>query len=89
VGVVTDESTIARALLWRESDVADQGRLPGAYRRPLARVCFLSRSRPTSEAAAGGGDDFLRETGTLAFVVVHKDRLVYERYLGVASRESL
>ena len=36
-----------------------------------------------------GLDEFLRETDTLAFLVVHEDRLVHESYFGGATRESL
>jgi CubicO group peptidase (beta-lactamase class C family) len=36
-----------------------------------------------------GLDEFLRDTETLAFLVVHDDRLAYERYFNGATRESL
>jgi CubicO group peptidase (beta-lactamase class C family) len=88
----TDESTFARALVWRESDVGDQHRFParriaaGARTSPLPRGVeadlVLGRKRE-------GLDEFLREMDTLAFLVVHGDRLVYERYFGGSSRESL
>ena len=87
----TDDSTFARALVWRESDVGDQHRFParriaaGARASPLPRGVeadlFLSPKREL--------DEFLREMDTLAFLVVHGDRLVYERYFGGSSRESL
>src|SRR4029450_9082826 len=45
-------------------------------------------SEPLAPAESGGAgfDEFLRDTGTLAFVVVDDDRLVYERYFDGAGR---
>ncbi len=88
----TDESTIARAMIWRESDVGDQHRFPA---RPIPAGARTSSLRAGVEAdlvvsAAGKGlDELLRETDTLAFLVVHEDRLVHERYFDGATRESL
>jgi CubicO group peptidase (beta-lactamase class C family) len=88
----TDDSTIARAMIWRESDVGDQHRFParripaGARASPLP----VGAEAPLVLGKAGTGlDEFLRETDTLAFVVVHRDRIVRERYFGGATRESL
>lgn len=88
----TDDSTIARALIWRESDVGDQQRFParripaGGDPSPLpsGTEADLTLSREGTTL-----DDFLRETETLAFVAVHDDRIVYESYFGGSSRESL
>ena len=88
----TDDSTLARALIWRESDVGDQQRFParripaGADPSPLpsGTEADLTLSREGTTL-----DDFLRETETLAFVAVHDDRIVYESYFGGSSRESL
>jgi CubicO group peptidase (beta-lactamase class C family) len=88
----TDESTLARALIWRESDVGDQYRFParripnGAHTSPLpadvdADLVLSREGKPL--------DEILRETDTLAFVVVHHDRVVRERYFGGAGRNSL
>jgi CubicO group peptidase (beta-lactamase class C family) len=88
----TDDSTIARAMIWRESDVGDQHRFPA---RPIPAGARTSPLRAGVEAdlvvsAEGKGlDELLRETDTLAFLVVHEDRLVHERYFDGASRESL
>ena len=88
----TDESTIARAMIWRESDVGDQHRFPA---RPIPAGARMSSLRAGVEAdlvvsAEGKGlDELLRETDTLAFLVVHEDRLVHERYFDGATRESL
>jgi CubicO group peptidase (beta-lactamase class C family) len=88
----TDESTIARALIWRESDVGDQDRFPAR------RIPADARGSPLPFGAApadifldgerAGLDEFLRETDTLAFVVVHQDHLVWERYFD-STRQSL
>jgi len=88
----TDESTFARALVWRESDVGDQERFP-ARRIPAAgRASLLPAGVEADLVVSGerkGLDEFLGETKTLAFVVVHRDRLVHERYFDGATRESL
>ena len=88
----TDESTFARALVWRESDVGDQHRFP-ARRIPARAPASPLRSGPDADLVLGNDgtelDEFLRETDTLAFVVVHEDRIVRERYFNGATRESL
>jgi CubicO group peptidase (beta-lactamase class C family) len=87
----TDDSTLARALIWRESDVGDQHRFPARRIRAGARASRLPRGDEVDFVLSGGGrlDKFLRETDTLAFVVVHRDRVVYERYFDGATRASL
>src|SRR4029453_14512261 len=69
----TDDSTIARAMIWRGSDVGDQHGFPDR------RIPAGARTSPLPDGAEGhlalGGrrqelDEFLRETDTLAFVVV-------------------
>ena len=88
----TDESTIARAMIWRESDVGDQHRFPA---RPIpagARASPLPRGAEADFVVSRedkGLDELLRETDTLAFLVVHEDRLVHERYFDGATRERL
>jgi CubicO group peptidase (beta-lactamase class C family) len=87
----TDESTFARALIWRESDVGDQHRFPARRIPAGARTSPLRVGVQADLAVSGEGeglDGFLRETDTLAFLVVHEDRLVYERYFDGATRES-
>jgi CubicO group peptidase (beta-lactamase class C family) len=91
-----DRSTTARALWWREADVGDQFRFParliptGAAASPLPAGAGIDP--PAAPAGADGGgaafDGFLRRTGTLAFVVVDRDRLVYERYFDGADRQT-
>jgi CubicO group peptidase (beta-lactamase class C family) len=87
----TDDSTFARALIWRESDIGDQHRFPA---RPIPAGTRVSPLRAGAEVdlrLTGEGrrlDELLRETDTLAFLVVHEDRLVHERYFDGATRES-
>ena len=93
LGVVsTDESTIARAMIWRESDVGDQHRFP-ARRIPAGADASPLRAGAAVGLVVGGEgeglDQLLRDTDTLAFLVAHDDRLVYERYFEGATRESL
>jgi CubicO group peptidase (beta-lactamase class C family) len=88
----TDESTLARALIWRESDVGDQDRFPARRIPAGARASSLPAGPERSLVVRAGGqelDEFLHDTDTLAFVVIHKDRLVRERYFGGSSRGSL
>src|SRR5262245_61369869 len=79
----TDESTIARALVWRESDVGDQHRFParpipaGAHAGPLPAGVEADIVLSGEETDL---DRLLRETDTLAFLVVHEDEVVRERY---------
>jgi CubicO group peptidase (beta-lactamase class C family) len=90
----TDSSTIARALVWGESDVGDQRRFParripaGANPGPLPAGAEIA----LDATPAGAGkelDEFLRANDTLAFLVVHEDRLVRQRYFDGAGRGSL
>jgi CubicO group peptidase (beta-lactamase class C family) len=89
----TDTSSIARAMIWTEADVGDQFRFParpipaGQEPSPIPAGKALDLAAP---AGAGGDfDGFLRRTDTLAFLIVHHDRLVYERYLGGSERSTL
>ncbi len=88
-----DRSSIARAMWWREADVGDQYRFPartiaaGDDASPLSAGVEIDPASP-SGADDGAFDEFLRETGTLGFVVVDEDQLVYERYFGGADRQT-
>ena len=88
----TDDSTIARAMIWRESDVGDQHRFParrisaGAHTSPLVRGV---EAHLVLSGEQENFDQFLHDADTLAFVVVHEDKLVYERYFGGSTRETL
>jgi CubicO group peptidase (beta-lactamase class C family) len=90
-----DSSTTARAMVWRDADIGDQHRFPsraiaggeGVSPLPDGPEIDLSGAVPDGEGA--DFDSFLRRNETLAFVVVHRDRLVYERYLGGSDRATL
>ena len=86
----TDRSTIARALIWREADIGDRQRFPSRSIPTGEQVSALPAGPEVDlrvPARDDGNttarlDDVLRGTDTRAFVVVHADRLVYERYFG-------
>jgi CubicO group peptidase (beta-lactamase class C family) len=89
----TDRSSIARAMIWMDADVGDRFRFPA---RPIPADDHPSPLPGGPEldlpAPAGEGTDldgFLWRTGTVAFLVVHDDRLVYERYFGGFERRTL
>jgi CubicO group peptidase (beta-lactamase class C family) len=88
-----DHSSIARAMWWTEADVGDQFRFPARAIQAGKEVSPLPAGTeieppPPAGSAAEGFDAFLRQTGTLAFVVVDDGRLVYERYFEDADRRS-
>jgi CubicO group peptidase (beta-lactamase class C family) len=88
----TDDSTFARAVIWRESDVGDQHRFPARWIRTGAHASPLPAGVEADFVLSGEGtelDTFLRDTDTLAFVVVHEDRVVRERYFDGSTRDSL
>ena len=91
-----DSSTIARAMWWRDADVDDQYRFParailaGPEATPLPAGTEIDLPAPPVAGAGGalGFDGFLRATDTSAFVVVHEDRLAYERYFEGSDRRT-
>ena len=90
-----DRSSIARAMLWREADVGDQYRFPartipaGDEASPLPAGDEIDPPAPPSGAEDDRAfDEFLRGTGTLGFVILDDDQLVYERYFGGADRQT-
>jgi CubicO group peptidase (beta-lactamase class C family) len=88
-----DRSTMARAMVWRDADVGDQYRFPfrviptGEDASPLPAGPEVAIDASTA-GGEGGFDRFLRANDTLAFVVVHEDRLVYERSFHGSDRET-
>lgn len=89
----TDGSTIARALIWMEADIGDQDRFParsvpagnGASSLPIEREIQL----PVSGDGDASLDQTLADTETRAFLVAHRDRIVYERYCSCSGRDEL
>lgn len=92
-----DRSSIARAMIWRDADVGDKQRFPARSipadgdASPLSEATEIAIDAVPVGAArmSAGFVDFLRDTGTHAFLVVHADRLVYERYFGGSDRQTL
>jgi CubicO group peptidase (beta-lactamase class C family) len=87
-----DRSSIARAMWWTEADVGDQFRFPARTIPTGDEASPLPVGVEIAPAPPSGGsrtfDAFLRETDTLAFLIVDDDEVVYERYLGGADREA-
>jgi CubicO group peptidase (beta-lactamase class C family) len=87
-----DRSATARAMVWLDADVGDQSRFPS---RPVPAAENESALRVGGEidltvpGGRGDLDDFLRANDTLAFAVVHGDRVVYERYYEGSDRRTL
>ena len=80
---------------WREADVGDQYRFPartipaGDDASSLPAGVEIDLPAPPSGAEDDRAfDEFLRGTGTLGFVVLDDDLLVYERYFGGADRQT-
>jgi CubicO group peptidase (beta-lactamase class C family) len=75
-----DRSSIARAMWWREADVGDQHRFPA---RPIR-----AGGDPSPLPAGGELQVPAPPPDTLAYLVVHRDRLVHERYFHGAGRHT-
>lgn len=90
-----DSSTTARAMVWRDADAGDQHRFPsrvipaGDEASPLPGGPEIDLTGAVPDGEGANFDSFLRRNETLAFVVVHGDRLVYERYFGGSDRATL
>ncbi len=89
-----DRSTMARAMWWMEADIDDQYRFPartipaGDDPSQLPEGPEVDGLEPPADTTARDFDGFLRRTGTRAFLILHEDRLVYERYFDGADRQS-
>src|ERR687897_1324155 len=89
-----DRSTMARAMWWMEADIDDQYRFPartipaGDDPSALSEGPEVGGLEPPADTTARDFDGFLRRTGTRAFLILHEDRLVYERYFDGADRQS-
>jgi CubicO group peptidase (beta-lactamase class C family) len=87
-------SSIARAMWWRDADVGDQDRFPSRAIPAGVGSSSLPNGTPLDLASitaptGGSVEELLRGTDTLAFLVVHDDELVAERYFGDAQRDTL
>jgi len=99
----TDRYYLPRVLLWMDADVGDHERFPsravGAgpspFEYPVADGGTSSDARLQTVTLERDGqreerplDDVLTSTGTTAFLVIHADHLVSERYFDGYDRES-
>ncbi len=86
---------VRRAVLWGNSDVGDQYRFP---RRAIAATTGASepaaapdparvRAAFAAERAGASLDDWLAAQGTLAFVVLHHGKVIFQSYLNGQQRE--
>ncbi|MEO9340926.1 serine hydrolase [Mesorhizobium sp. SB112] len=82
-----DRSAVARSLIWMHADVSDYLRFPsrviasGDIKFNYAKAPEYPEALP-SDVAPGYPDlsTLLEQSQTAAFIVIHNDRLVYERY---------
>jgi CubicO group peptidase (beta-lactamase class C family) len=86
-------SSIARAMWWRDADVGDQDRFPSRAIPAGVGSSSLPNGTPLDLASitaptGGSVEELLGDTDTLAFLVVHHDKLVAERYFGQAQRDT-
>lgn len=96
----TGTSLVARGMMWGDSDAGDLHRFPTrqmqAGESPLmfSPVVKDSLSEEIITVEALGGEqmsfaDFLERTNTTAFIVLHGDQLLYERYFNGSDREDI
>jgi CubicO group peptidase (beta-lactamase class C family) len=91
-----DRSAVARALIWLDADVGDQHRFParsipaGEQTAPLPSASEIDLPAVATESGAEVPfKRFVPGSDTLSFLVVHRDRVVYERYFDGARPRTL
>jgi CubicO group peptidase (beta-lactamase class C family) len=82
--LLTGSSGFARAVVWGESDIEDRHRFPAREIRAGGDTWPLPRG-----SAGIRLEKFLEERSTRAFIVLHRGRIVYERYFNGGSRDEL
>ncbi|MDQ3864686.1 MAG: beta-lactamase family protein [Actinomycetota bacterium] len=91
---------LTRAIFWRESDYKDLHRFPVRTIHnapPVSRFDKLPAHNPYASqieaigdrSANGSFENYLDSSGTTAFLVVHDDKLLYERYFNGYDERSL
>jgi CubicO group peptidase (beta-lactamase class C family) len=91
---------LTRAIFWRESDYKDLERFPARTIHnapPTFRFNELPAANPYSSQIEAIGNrstngslvDYLEASGTTAFLVIHDDELVYEKYSNGYNERSL
>ena len=90
--LMLDHSSVARALVWMESDTGDWRRFDSRP-VPAGENLLQLRAAPdgnilASEVAGGRLEDVLEDTGTTAFIVLRDEDVLVERYLNGSSAEA-
>jgi CubicO group peptidase (beta-lactamase class C family) len=96
----TGTSLVARGIMWGDSDAGDLYRFPSRQVQASANPVYfepvsediLSQLPVTAEALQPENMPFatmLEKTNTTAFIVLHGNQLLYERYFNGADRESM
>ena len=89
----TGSSQLARVLIWRQSDTDDWKRFPSRpVHASLEPVRFAASEFFGMAGATSDGttplEQFLEGTHTTAFIVLHRDEILYEGYFNGSSREA-
>ena len=90
----TGTSQLVRGILWGNADVDDRLRFPERPVRAGAEPASFIKAghTPLTEVKVNGAvplAEFLEDKGTTAFIVIHGDTLLYERYFNGSSREDI
>lgn len=91
----TDTSQFARALLWGESSYGDQDRFPSRTVHASQDPVTFERvtDSPVADYVDGARDipleELLEETDTTAFIVLHRNTLLYEGYFNDSNHEAM
>jgi CubicO group peptidase (beta-lactamase class C family) len=91
---------LTRTIFWRESDYKDLEKFPARTIHnapPIFRFDKLPADNPyasqieaiASDSSNGSLEDYLNASGTTAFLVIHDDKLLYERYFNGYDETSL
>ena len=91
---------LTRTIFWRESDYKDLEKFPARTIHnapPVFRFDKLPADNPyasqiesiASDSSNGSLEDYLNGSGTTAFLVIHDDKLLYERYFNGYDETSL
>ena len=91
---------LTRTIFWRESDYKDLEKFPARTIHnapPVFRFDKLPADNPyasqieaiASDSSNGSLEDYLDASGTTAFLVIHDDKLLYERYFNGYDETSL
>jgi CubicO group peptidase (beta-lactamase class C family) len=91
---------LTRAIFWRESDYKDLQRFPARKIHnapPVSRFDELPAENPygsqieaiSNRNTNGSFEDYLDSSGTTAFLVIHDDKVLYEKYFNGYDETSL